>query len=71
MSAESEESTVMQPKVMRIVHPKAFGTLEIRLTEMVDWIIQTRGKMNVRQTTNPTKSIAVALKLGKAQSTEL
>jgi len=34
MSAESEESTVIQSRVMRIAHLKSFWTLKIRLTGM-------------------------------------
>jgi len=34
MSTESEESTVIQSKVMRMAHPKAFRTLRIDLPGM-------------------------------------
>jgi len=40
MSAESRDSTVIQPKVVRIVHLTAFPTLEIGFTVMVTWIMK-------------------------------
>jgi len=52
MLAESEELTVIQPKMMRIVHLKAFPTLRVGLTGMVTSIIQTQAKMTGRQKSN-------------------
>jgi len=48
MSAESEESTIIQLNVMMTVYLKAFPTPEVRFAGMVTWIIQLRVKFTVR-----------------------
>jgi hypothetical protein len=53
-SAESPESTVIHPKVMRITHPKVFPTPKNGLTGMVIWTTTTRAMTNDRQMINPT-----------------
>jgi len=42
MFAESNESTAILPRAMRIVHPKAFHTLKIGLTGMGTWIFHKK-----------------------------
>jgi hypothetical protein len=54
MSAESEELTMVNLKVISIAGPKGFQTLNIGLTGMVIWQIQTAAKTTVSQTINPT-----------------
>ena len=44
MSAGSGESTIIQLKVTRIAHMKAFWTPIIAQTGMVTWIIQVTAK---------------------------
>lgn len=50
MSVESEESTAIQLKVMRIGHLDAFWTLETGLTGMGTWKIQITADTTERQT---------------------
>jgi len=52
MSAKSEESTVIQSKVMRVAHFKAFWTPKIGLPGMVTWIIQMTAKIIAWQMSN-------------------
>jgi len=52
MSAESEESTVIQSQVMRIAHLKEFPTLRIDLTGMGSWIIGMTVKAIAGRTSN-------------------
>jgi len=52
ISAESEESTVIQSKVIRITHRKAFRTLKIGLAGMGTWIIQLTAKAIAQWTLN-------------------
>ena len=68
MSAESAESTVIQLKVTRIAHLKAFRTLKIGLTRMGTEIIQMTVKMIAQQTLNPiwTKTIASRIRNPKS-----
>jgi hypothetical protein len=52
ISAETEQSTIIQSKVTRIAQLKAFRTLKIGLTGMENWIIRMTAKMIPRQTLN-------------------
>ena len=54
MSAKSNESTIILPNLMRIVHQEAFWTLKIGLTGIGTWIIQPTAKTTARQTMNLT-----------------
>jgi len=69
MSAQSGESTVIRPKVMRIVHLKAFLTPKIGLTGMVRWIIQMWAMTAGGQTTGRISRLRMALMHRQPQST--
>jgi len=60
MSAESEESTAIPAKVMRIAYLKAFPSPKIGLSGIVIGIIQMRAKITARQTMNLTLGKAMA-----------
>jgi hypothetical protein len=65
MSTESNESTTILLKVMRIAHLKAFQTLKIGLTELGSWIIQTTVKMTGRGTMNRIWNWTTAVRIQK------
>jgi len=68
MSAESEDSTILQLEVMRIPHPKAFRRAKIGLTGMVTWIFQMTAKKIARHMLNLIYSKSMALTMRNAQS---
>ena len=49
MFAESNESTVIQPEVIEMVHLNAFPAMNIGFAGMVIWIIRTQAMMTGRQ----------------------
>jgi hypothetical protein len=68
MFAESDESTAILPRVMRIVHQKAFQTPKIGLTGMGTWIIQMKARTTGRQTMNPIWNWTTAVRIQKHRS---
>jgi len=61
MSAESNKSTTILPKVMRIVHLNSFPTQKIGLTGIGTWIIQMTAKTIGRQTMNQIWNWTIAV----------
>jgi len=68
MSAESNESTAILPKVIWISHLNAFQTPKIGFTGMGTWIIQMPVKTTARQTMNQTWNCTMALTIPKPRS---
>jgi len=68
MFARSEESTVIQSKVMRIAHWKAFLTLKIGSTGMGTYIIQMTVKTISQRTLNLICRKTVSSVIPKAES---
>jgi hypothetical protein len=65
MSAKSNESTTILPKVQRIVHLKAFQTLKIGLTKMGTGIMQTTAKMTGSRKMNQICNWTTAVRIQK------
>jgi len=68
-SAESNDSTVIQPKVMRTMHLQAFQPPKSGLNGMVTWMIRMGALTTGRQSTNPILSLTMASRLRKPQIT--
>ena len=63
MSSKSNELTAILPKVMRLVHLKAFQTPKIALTGMGSWIFQTPAKPTGRQIMNQIWNWTMAVRI--------
>jgi len=68
ISGKSDESTVIQWKVMRLAHLKAFRTLKISSTGMGTYIIQMTGKTIAWRTLNLILSKTTAARICNAQN---
>jgi hypothetical protein len=68
MFAESDETTAILPRVMRIVHQKAFQTPQFGLTGVGIWIIQMIARTAGKQTINPIWNWTNAVRIQKPRS---
>jgi len=68
MSAKSIESTIIQSKVMRIAHLKAFRKPKIDYTGMATWIIQMTVRTTASQTFNLIWRETMTMRIRNAQS---
>jgi len=71
MSAESEQSTVIQSNGMSIAHETAFRTLNIGLTGIATWTIQMTVKTIAQQTLILTYSKTMASRIRNAQGSRM
>jgi hypothetical protein len=68
MFAESDESTIIQLKVTRMAHLKAFRTLKLNLTAMETLIIQMTAKRIAQWALHLIRNNPIACTLQNAQS---